>query len=292
MSRDSGAVRIFLYNWPIYVGTWAVALGLLVCLVALASGTLCLVAWAGALEVWHLAMLSFVNGCAWATDNPVRRVLMGEAVGRERMAWAMSLDVGAANVSRAVGPAAGGILLAHVGIAGAFLLSVLLYATALLATLGVRTRIARGEWRRESNDVLVVAGTPDTWLRRAMVVTLGHGGGLVLGHRAAAHLQRFDGFRDPPPIEVVSRSTHVLGVAKGVRLHRTGVLSDRDVTRVRAIPTTNAAATPRAPPGSSGSLGRPAGRRRRGRVTIKAATPGWRDCARSGLRVAGSSRTP
>jgi MFS family permease len=119
-----------------------VALGTLIGLVAITSGALCLIAARGALEVWHLAVLSFVNGCAWATDNPVRRVLMGEAVGRERMAWAMSLDVGALNASRAVGPAVGGIVLASVGIEGVFLLSVALYATALAATLGVRIRIA------------------------------------------------------------------------------------------------------------------------------------------------------
>jgi predicted MFS family arabinose efflux permease len=58
------------------------------------------------------------------------------------MGWAMSLDVGASNASRAVGPAIGGVLLVSVGIEGAFLLNVLLYATALAATLSVRTRIA------------------------------------------------------------------------------------------------------------------------------------------------------
>ena len=46
------------------------------------------------------------------TDNPVRRVMMGEVVGRERMGTAMSLDVGANNASRMVGPAVGGLLLA------------------------------------------------------------------------------------------------------------------------------------------------------------------------------------
>jgi MFS family permease len=118
------------------------ALAVLVAAMAVTSGLLCLVAWNGALEVWHLAALSFVNGFGWASDNPVRRVLMGEAVGRERMGWAMSLDVGASNASRAVGPAVGGMLLASVGIEGAFLLSVLLYGSALAATLSVRTRIA------------------------------------------------------------------------------------------------------------------------------------------------------
>jgi MFS family permease len=97
----------------------------------------------GQLEVWHLAVASFVNGCGWCTDNPVRRVMIGEIVGSERMGSAMSLDVGASNASRMVGPVVGGLLLAGPGIQGAFVLSVLLYLTALLAVLTIRSRIPR-----------------------------------------------------------------------------------------------------------------------------------------------------
>ena len=97
----------------------------------------------GQLEVWHLAVASFVNGCGWCTDNPVRRVMIGEIVGGERMGTAMSLDVGASNASRMVGPVVGGLLLAGPGIQGAFVLSVLLYATALVAVLTIRSRIPR-----------------------------------------------------------------------------------------------------------------------------------------------------
>ena len=97
----------------------------------------------GQLEIWHLAFASFINGCGWCTDNPVRRVMIGEVVGSERMGTAMSLDVGANNASRMVGPAVGGFLLARTGIQGAFLLSVLMYCTALWAVLTIRSRIPR-----------------------------------------------------------------------------------------------------------------------------------------------------
>jgi MFS family permease len=97
----------------------------------------------GQLEIWHLAVASFINGCGWCTDNPVRRVMIGEVVGRERMGTAMSLDVGASNASRMVGPVVGGFLLAGTGIQGAFVLSVLMYCTALWATLTIRSRIPR-----------------------------------------------------------------------------------------------------------------------------------------------------
>ncbi len=76
------------------------------------SLSLAVLAHAGILAVWHLALASFCNGVAWATDNPVRRVMIGEVVGYERMGSAMSLDVGGNNASRMLGPTIGGALLA------------------------------------------------------------------------------------------------------------------------------------------------------------------------------------
>jgi MFS family permease len=117
-------------------------LALLTGLMAATSATLGVLAWHGPLAIWQLALGAFVNGCGWATDNPLRRMMMGEAVGRERMATAMAFDVGASNASRMVGPTVGGLLLAGIGLEGAFLLSSGLYLVAVAATLAVRTRLA------------------------------------------------------------------------------------------------------------------------------------------------------
>jgi MFS family permease len=127
------------------------------------------------LQVWQLAVASFVNGCGWATDNPLRRMMMGEVVGRDRMGTAMALDVVGSNASRMVGPTMGGLLLAGVGIGGTFLLSVVLYTTAIAATLLVRHRIpaATGEGAvlaRTWEAVAIVFR--DQRLRAAMVVTI------------------------------------------------------------------------------------------------------------------------
>ena len=114
-----------------------------VLLLIVTSAVLAVLDRTGQLEIWHLALASFVNGCGWCTDNPVRRVMIGEVVGRERMGTAMSLDVGASNASRMVGPVIGGFLLAGTGIQGVFVLSVLMYCTALFAVLTVQSRIPR-----------------------------------------------------------------------------------------------------------------------------------------------------
>jgi MFS family permease len=118
--------------------TLAALLGLM----TVTSAALSAVAWTGPLQIWHLALGAFVNGSGWATDNPLRRMMMGEAVGRDRMAVAMAFDVGASNASRMIGPTVGGVLLAGIGIEGVFLLSALFYLTAIAATLAVRSRLA------------------------------------------------------------------------------------------------------------------------------------------------------
>ena len=66
--------------------------------------------------------------------------MIGEAVGAAQMGKAMSLDAGANNASRMVGPMIGGLLLAGVGIDGVFTFSVVLYAVAVVAACRVRYR--------------------------------------------------------------------------------------------------------------------------------------------------------
>ena len=109
-------------------------------LMALTAAVLAALAWSGRLAVWHLAVASLLNGMAWASDNTVRRFLIGEVVGAARMSAGMSLDIGAGNAARLVGPMLGGALLAVVGIEGAFALGALLYLPTIAAAwrLGYR----------------------------------------------------------------------------------------------------------------------------------------------------------
>jgi MFS family permease len=104
------------------------------------SASMAALAFDGLLAVWQLALASFFSGIGWATDNPVRRVMIGETVGPERMNAAMSLDIAGNNGSRMLGPALGGLLLATFGVAGAFTLSLCLYLVALGAALRVSAR--------------------------------------------------------------------------------------------------------------------------------------------------------
>jgi MFS family permease len=152
------------------------ALVLVMMLMLLCSIALALLAWSGALEIWHIALASFISGLTWTTDNPVRRTMIGEVVGPERMSAAMSIDVGANNASRMLGPTVGGILLATVGIGGAFAVSVAGYLVAAMVALRVRHRNtaassgAAGVLERMIEGLVVVRRDPR--LSGTMVITV------------------------------------------------------------------------------------------------------------------------
>ena len=152
------------------------ALVLVVASMLLCSIALALLAWSDALEVWHLALASFISGLTWTTDNPVRRTMIGEVVGPERMSAAMSIDVGANNASRMLGPTVGGILLATLGIGGAFAVSVAGYVVAAMVALRVRHRntaalsTAAGVLERMIEGLVLVRRDPR--LSGTMVITV------------------------------------------------------------------------------------------------------------------------
>ena len=134
--------------------------GLIVMLSALSAtaSILLVVAAFGHLAVWHLAVASFINGIVWAADNPVRRALIGDVAGPQRMGNAMALDVGASNASRLAGPGIGGLLLAHSGMAAVFGLVALLYLVALVAVLRLRDRPVPQEGTKPSLRATLAAG--------------------------------------------------------------------------------------------------------------------------------------
>jgi MFS family permease len=104
------------------------------------SLTLAILASVGALAIWQLAAASFVSGLAWVADNPVRRMMIGDAVGAERMGAALAIDTATNNGTRILGPVLGGLLLAEFGITGVFWLSVAFYLPSLVAVLRIGMR--------------------------------------------------------------------------------------------------------------------------------------------------------
>lgn len=104
--------------------------------VALVLGVLTL---AGLVSAWSLLALTFMLGLGAALDAPAWQAIVPEVVDREELPAAVALQAMGFNVSRAVGPAVGGLVVAAAGPAAVFLLNAVSY-------LGVLVVIAR--WRR------------------------------------------------------------------------------------------------------------------------------------------------
>jgi MFS family permease len=119
------------------------ALVLMIAISIAGALSLAILASLGAIRIWHLGLVSFVNGICWAADNPVRRMMIGDVVGSERMGTAMSIDAGTNNASRVLGPTLSGVLLAQAGIASIFWLGAALYVISLVAALKIRVRSGR-----------------------------------------------------------------------------------------------------------------------------------------------------
>jgi MFS family permease len=114
---------------------------LLTTLVLLATSvTIAVLAHTGRLEIWHLAIATFISGTMWSTDMGVRRLMIGRVVGAARMGYAMVFDAGSNNISRMAGPAIGGAVFAVWGLQACFALGAVMYLVAALAAAGIRYR--------------------------------------------------------------------------------------------------------------------------------------------------------
>lgn len=87
---------------------------------------------AGVVQVWHVIALAFLLGAAQALDTPARQAFVVELVGKEDLSNAIALNSGIFHAARMIGPAAAGVLVATVGISGAFFLN----GVSFLAVLG------------------------------------------------------------------------------------------------------------------------------------------------------------
>ena len=113
-------------------------------LALLVSATLVLLFVLEAAQYWHIALATLVTGAVWTTDLPVRRRMLGDAAGTDRIALAMSFDSATSNATRMLGPLLGGVLYQWLGAGGAFALSACLYALGVAMTLGIPAAVSTG----------------------------------------------------------------------------------------------------------------------------------------------------
>ncbi len=103
------------------------------CFMLVVSVALTVVAWFGLLTPWTLLGFTFLIGCGTALHNPAWQASVGDIVPRAHLPAAVVLNSVGFNLTRSVGPAIGGLIVATAGAAAAFAVNSLSY----LALIGV-----------------------------------------------------------------------------------------------------------------------------------------------------------
>jgi MFS family permease len=96
------------------------------------SVTMAALAVSGNAGYWAVIVAAMVSGAIWITDMPVRRRLLVEAAGAQRMASALGFDNSTSYATRAIGPLAGGVIYQWLGLEGIFCLTALVYLGCLV----------------------------------------------------------------------------------------------------------------------------------------------------------------
>ncbi|TNM66567.1 MFS transporter [Aliirhizobium smilacinae] len=113
------------------------------------------------LTPWLLLCFTFLLGCGVALNNPAWQASVGDIVSREMLPQAVTLNSVGFNITRSVGPAIGGAVVAAAGAAAAFALNATSYIALMYALL---------RWKPERRDDAL----PRETLLRALSAGLGY----------------------------------------------------------------------------------------------------------------------
>ena len=93
----------------------------------------------GSLELWQIYVMAPIRGVFFALEQPVRRTLVMDLAGQERITNALSLDATILMVASISGPFAGGFLIDALGPGSSYILMLGLYAFGLGLLFRLRT---------------------------------------------------------------------------------------------------------------------------------------------------------
>ncbi|WP_026621834.1 MFS family permease [Ensifer sp. WSM1721] len=124
----------------------------------LVSAVLTIFAYFGLVTPWLLLTFTFLLGCGTALNNPSWQASVGDMVPRDDLPAAVALNSMGFNITRSVGPAIGGAIVAAAGAAAAFAANALSYFAILFALFRWRPSVPERRLPRETLGRAVSAG--------------------------------------------------------------------------------------------------------------------------------------
>jgi MFS family permease len=108
-------------------------------LALLQSLALAILALTGVVQIWHVILLSVLQGLINAFDMPARQAFVVEMVERrEDLANAIALNSSMVNAARLLGPSIGGVIIAAVGEGWCFMLDAISYLAVIASLLAMK----------------------------------------------------------------------------------------------------------------------------------------------------------
>jgi MFS family permease len=137
-----------------------------------ASAALAGIALADAVTPGSLLLFTFLIGCGTAAFAPAWQASIGEQVPRDQVPSAIMANAFGFNIARSVGPAIGGVIVAALGAAAAFVINTVSYLGMLAALLWWRPKRETSTLPREPLGSAVAAGIRYVWLSPHLVAIL------------------------------------------------------------------------------------------------------------------------
>ncbi|MBX3581976.1 MAG: MFS transporter [Rhizobiaceae bacterium] len=128
------------------------------CFMLVVSGVLALLAYAGMITPWVLLAFTFLIGCGTALQNPSWQAAVGDMVPRSQVPAAVALNAMSFNLTRSVGPAIGGIIVATAGAAAAFAANAVSYLALIAVLLRWKLTTPPSTLPRETLGLAISAG--------------------------------------------------------------------------------------------------------------------------------------
>jgi len=90
------------------------------------------------IQIWHIMLISFINGISAAFDMPFRQSFVIEMVGREELPNALALNSIMFNSSRLIGPAIAGFIIKYYSEGVCFLINFISYFFIIIALIKIK----------------------------------------------------------------------------------------------------------------------------------------------------------
>lgn len=126
----------------------------------------------GLLKVWHIFLFTLITGVAWSFNEPVRQSLVPNVVPKEDLMNAIALNSAGFNLTKIVGPALGGVLIALFGAGGNFFVQGAAYIGVLVMVYWMHVPPTPEETRQSSALANLKEGFAYVWSTPAVLALM------------------------------------------------------------------------------------------------------------------------